>query len=144
MNEKACVLRMNPLYKAYCRVFQFGFRVAMPILPYREPGRLGAIDDLGPLMQKLQVKSALLVTDSFLKSSGATAPVEAALEKSGVRCVVYDNTRPNPTVNNVEEAFAMCKEGQCQCLIAFGGGSSMDCAKGVGARVAYPSKTATR
>ena len=49
-------------------------------------------------------------------------------------------TKPNPTVDNVEEAKRMYIKEKCECLIAFGGGSSIDCAKAVGALVAYPEK----
>lgn len=135
---------MNILYKAFCRTFQLGFRMAMPILPYREPRLFETVDDLAPVLKEKKITSVLLVTDSFLKRSGATAPVEEMLRRSGIRCAVYDGTRPNPTVRNVEEALALYHKEGCRCLIAFGGGSSMDCAKAVGARVAYPAKSLAR
>lgn len=46
----------------------------------------------------------------------------------------------NPTVSNVEEAASLYRESACQAIIGFGGGSAMDCAKGVGARIAQPNK----
>jgi len=58
-----------------------------------------------------------------------------------VHYAVYDKTQPNPTVHNVEDALAVYKENNCNGLIAIGGGSSMDCAKAVGARVACPRRT---
>jgi len=54
---------------------------------------------------------------------------------------VYDGTVPNPTTNNVAEALQLYHEHQCDCIIAFGGGSAMDCAKATGARVARPKKS---
>ena len=132
---------MNPLKKVYCRVFQTAFRLAIPLLPYREPERMESITELEPLLHRLGHENVLLVTDPFLRASGATAPLEEFLTSRGFRCTVYDKTQPNPTVDNVEEALALYKKEGCQCLIAFGGGSSMDCAKAVGARVAYPNKT---
>lgn len=113
----------------------------MPILPYREPEVFDSIEGLEPLLKKLQVQSVLLVTDPFLRSSGSTAPLEALLQKNNIRCAVYDKTCANPTVYNVEEARALYVAEKCECLIAFGGGSSMDCAKAVGARIAFPKKS---
>lgn len=132
---------MNPLKKIYCRVFQTCFHVAIPLLPYREPETFDSITRLEELFHKLGHERILLVTDSFLRSSGATAPLEEYLTSRGFHLAVYDATRPNPTVENVEQALKLYHEEGCQCLIAFGGGSSMDCAKVVGARVAYPNKS---
>ena len=131
---------MHPLKKAYCRVFQFAFHAVLPILPYREPKIFDSIGAIPQLLKSKNMDSVLLVTDPFLRTSGATAPLEKVLQENGIRCAVYDQTRANPTVHNVEEALTLYRKEGCQCLIAFGGGSSMDCAKAVGARVAYPKK----
>lgn len=132
---------MNILVKIYCRGFQLAFRLAMPLMPYREPERFDSIQALPPLLERLGIHSVLLVTDGPLREAGVTKPLEELLERSGVRCTVYDRTRANPTVHNVEAARAQYLAGQCQGLIAFGGGSSMDCAKAVGARIVYPGRT---
>ena len=129
---------MNPFEKIYCRVFQAAFHLALPLLPYREPQLISGICQLGPVLKEKNLRTVLLVTDPLLKSSGATKPLEDVLARNGTRCVIYDQTRANPTVHNVEEALALYNENHCDGLIAFGGGSSMDCAKAVGGRVAYP------
>lgn len=131
---------MNVFKKFYCRAFQTVFRAALPLLPYREPEIMHSVNDVASLTDKLGVKSVMLVTDSGLRGAGITAPLEKLLEEHGVKCVVYDKTRANPTVANVEEALRLYNKENCGCLIAFGGGSSMDCAKAIGARVAYPKK----
>ena len=140
-SRKGIQIPMNILQKAFCRVYQGGFRLALPILPYREPEILQNVSDVPPLLQKKGVTSVLLVADGFLRKAGSTAPLETQLAESGIRCAVYDGTKPNPTVHNVEEARAIYEKEHCEALIAFGGGSSMDCAKAVGARIAYPKKT---
>ena len=127
---------MNVFKKFYCRAFQTVFRAALPLLPYREPEIMHSVNDVASLTDKLGVKSVMLVTDSGLRGAGITAPLEKLLEEHGVKCVVYDKTRANPTVANVEEALRLYNQENCGCLIAFGGGSSMDCAKAIGARVA--------
>ena len=124
-----------------CRIFQMGFRAAMPFLPYREPKIVGACDELGAVLEKEKITSVLVVTDKGIVKNGLTVPVEKALQKSRVRYAVYDKTQQNPTVANVEEALGMYQKNRCDCLIAIGGGSSMDCAKALGARVQYPRKT---
>ena len=80
----------------------------------------------------------LVVTDEGIVRSGIAAHLEAVLEQNNIAYVIYAETRPNPTVQNVEQALALYRQENCQALIAIGGGSSMDCAKAVGARVARP------
>ncbi len=132
---------MNAAVKIGCRTFQLAFRLAIPLLPYREPECFDHIQALPPLLERLGIHTVLLVTDSTLRHAGITAPLEELLEKAGIRCAVFDGTRANPTVHNVEDAWTLYQAEGCQGLIAFGGGSSMDCAKAVGARAAYPHKS---
>ncbi|MGN0432597.1 MAG: iron-containing alcohol dehydrogenase [Lachnospiraceae bacterium] len=114
--------------------------MALPILPYREPEILESVGEVAALLRKLQVTSVLLVTDGMLRKLGSTASLEKSLADANIRCAVYDETCPNPTVHNVEAAREVYVKENCEALIAFGGGSSMDCAKAVGARIAYPKK----
>ena len=132
---------MNLLKKVYCRMFQAAFRLAMPVLPYRQPELFYSVEQIIPMLMKKKIHSVLMVTDEVLRGAGVTRHLEELLEKNGIKCTVYDKTRPNPTVHNVEAARLQYRANNCQCLIAFGGGSSMDCAKAVGARIAYPKKT---
>lgn len=131
---------MNSLMKIGCRTVQLAFRLAMPVLPYREPERLEHIAQVPEALEKAGIRSVLLVTDRPLREAGVTEPLETLLRERGIRCAVYDRTRPNPTVHNVEEAHALFCAEDCHALIAFGGGSSMDCAKAVGARAVYPRR----
>lgn len=128
------------LKKLWCRIFQMGFRAALPILPYREPQIISSCDELGSVFKKEKTTSVLVVTDAGIIKNGIVVPVEEALKANKVKYVIYDKTQPNPTVANVEEALKMYRENGCDTLIAVGGGSVMDCAKGLGARVAHPKK----
>ena len=132
---------MNIAAKVFCRVFQAAFHIALPILPYRKPQIYENITGIAPLLRAQKVGSVLLITDPALRGAGITMPLERLLRENDIRCVVYDKTCPNPTVRNVEEARALYVDEKCQGLIAFGGGSSMDCAKAVGARVVYPNRS---
>lgn len=132
------------LKAAYCRVFQMAFRLALPLLPYREPEIVAGCAGLGKVFQKEQTRSALIVTDRGIVSNGLLDPLEKALGDSGIPYIVYDKTQPNPTVSNVEEALGRYLQHNCDAIIAIGGGSAMDCAKGVGARAVYPKKPVQR
>ena len=132
---------MNIFKKAYCRVYQTIFHLALPLLPYREPIVYDNVDKVVDILRQRKLNSALLVTDSVLREMGVTKSLETILQANDIKCVVYDKTRANRTVDNGEEALSLYLDQGCECLIAFGGGSSMDCAKAVGARVAYPKKS---
>ncbi len=132
---------MNLIKKIYCRIYQFAFHAALPVLPYREPEILKNVEEIADKIKSLGITSAFIVTDSFLKSSGATETLEKSLKVNNINYVLYDKTRPNPTVHNVEEALSEYRSGNCKCLIAFGGGSAMDCAKAIGARAVYPKRS---
>ena len=128
------------LKKIVCRTVQLVLRAVLPVLPYREPEILSSVNALGAVALARGVSSALIVTSAGSAKRGQLAPVEAVLKKQGVKYTIYDKTQPNPTVANVEEALEMYHQNGCDALIAIGGGSVIDCAKGVGARVAYPKK----
>ena len=129
------------LKSAFCRIFQTAFRLALPILPYREPEIVDSCAGLDRILKKEKVNSVLIVTDKGIVENGLTVPITEVLESAGMDYAIYDQTRPNPTVHNVEDAYALYLENHCNGLIAVGGGSSMDCAKAVGARVVYPKKS---
>ncbi|WP_428770420.1 iron-containing alcohol dehydrogenase [Treponema sp. HNW] len=124
----------------YCRLFQAAFRLTQPLLPYREPQVIFSCVKLDKVLQKEALKSVLIVTDRGIVENGLTEPLIRVLQENGIRFCVYDKTEANPTVSNVEEAFTLYKDSGAEGIIAIGGGSPMDCAKAVGARIAYPEK----
>lgn len=132
---------MNIASKAFCRIFQTAFRMALPVLPYREPEIVGACPKLDKVFKKENITSVLIVTDKGIVDNGLVLPLEAVLKDNHINYAVYDKIQPNPTVNNVEEALQVYRNNNCDALIAIGGGSAMDCAKAVGARVVYPRRT---
>ena len=91
----------------------------------------GAIRLLGPELQKMGIRRALLVTDRFLYDSGAAARVGQVLSDAGVEYAVYYNVQPNPTVQVVNDCIAAARTLQVQLLVALGGGSVMDASKGI-------------
>lgn len=135
---------MNLFKKMYCRIYQTVFRLALPLLPYRAPEILDSTDCLPPLLEEKGVSRVLLVTDAGIRKLGVTARLERSLAAAGIECAVYDRTVANPTTDNVEEARALYLAQGCQAIIGFGGGSSIDCAKAVGARIAKPRQPLRR
>lgn len=131
---------MDMMEKLYCRIFQGAFRMALPVLPYREPELLNRVDAIPSVLQKEGIERVLLVTDKGVRHAGLIRPLENALKAAGIGCAVYDGVEANPTIRNVEEAAALYRKSHAKGLIAFGGGSAMDCAKVTGARIVRPKK----
>lgn len=132
---------MNIFKKLYCRTFQTIFRIAIPILPYHEPIILHNNDELVKILQDNNVKSVLLVTDRGLTNLGLYNSLVDTARENGIKVSIYDGTVANPTTKNVDEAVKIYKDNACSAIIAFGGGSPMDCAKATGARIARPKKS---
>ena len=135
---------MNIFYKMYCRTFQAVLKQLIKLMPWRKPELLqfeNGAAGLASFVKSKGIEKVLVVTDGNLMKLGLCAPMLEAMEKEGVKAAVYDKVVANPTIDNVEAALALYNESGAQGIIAFGGGSPMDCAKGVGARVARPKKS---
>ncbi len=132
---------MNIFKKIYCRTYQFVFKSLLPILPYREPQLLKSYKEIVDVLKEKKFSNVLLVTDKGINGLGLTKALEAELKENKIKIFVFDKTVANPTTQNVDDALQMYKDKDCQALIAFGGGSAMDCAKATGARIARPNKS---
>lgn len=131
---------MNPIARMGCRACQLAFRAAMPLLPYRQPQLLDHLPDAVPLLAQRHVESVLLITGGAARRLGLTAALERALSDAGIRCTVYERHTPDPTIDDVEAARQVYLRAGAQAMIAVGGGSALDCAKAVGARMARPNR----
>jgi len=129
------------MYKLFCRIYQNAFKVGAYALPWRRPKRLGGYGALTKLLGDRGCKSILVVTDKGLTSLGMHEEVIKAIKNADASVVVYDSTAQNPTIGNVDEALALYKQNACNAIVALGGGSAMDCGKGVGVRIARNKKT---
>ncbi len=126
---------MNIIKKAYCRTFQFCFKMAIPILPYTDPYLFDSVEKIPDILKEKGYDNVLVVTDKVIRGIDCFEKLENALKKSEISYTVFDKTVPNPTVENVEEARRIYIENNCRAIVAMGGGSSIDCAKAVGARI---------
>jgi choline dehydrogenase len=100
--------------------------------PTRLVQRLGAIQELGNEASLLGMRRPLLVTDAGVKAAGLLDTALESLRKSDVEPVVFDKVRANPPVELVDAGAAEYRKQGCDGLVAIGGGSSMDTAKGIG------------
>ena len=101
----------------------------------------GSLLKLPALIQSKGVRRVLLVSDKGITSIGLIDPLLEALDKAGIDCTVFDDVQPNPTIANIESGVEVYLANQCEGIIAFGGGSPMDCAKVINARIGNPKKT---
>lgn len=132
------------MYTMYCRSYQNIMKVASYALPWREPKLLegeNSLSKLPKIINEQKIESVLVITDKDIVAIGLMDGFLKGLEDEGIKFVVYDKTVPNTPIENVEEAVKFYKEHNCQGIVAFGGGSSIDCAKIAGARIVRPNKS---
>ena len=127
--------------KLYCRTFQFAFKMALPFLPYRRPKLIPCVSGIAKICRQKNIRSVLIVTDRNICGLGLIHPLEQTLTEHGIAYCIYSKTVANPTIWNVEEARRMYIQHRAQAIVAFGGGSAMDCAKAAGARIAKPKQS---
>lgn len=133
---------MNAFYKFYCRVFQKTMKLVSPLLPWREPQLLapeGGAEGLGAMI-KGKYRKVLVVTGPNVFKKGLADGLLRGFDSAGVKYELFNRVVNNPTIDNIEEAFTVYRNGECDAIVALGGGSPMDLAKVVGARAARPEK----
>jgi alcohol dehydrogenase len=92
------------------------------------PGTIGLI---GKISKDVGGQHVLLVTDQGLRNTGQIDRATALIEEEGLNVTIFDEVQPNPTTEDVERGLAVAKEINAEQIIGFGGGSSLDCAKGI-------------
>ena len=130
--------------KMYCRIYQAVFKIGMYFIPWGMPETLegaGAVKQLPRLIKEKGFNKVLVVTDKVLMDLGLPKGMLEAMDAAGIEYVVYDGVQPNPTDRNVNEGLKLFRENGCQAMVAFGGGSPMDCCKGIGAMAVKKGKT---
>ncbi len=135
---------MSPLKKAWYRVFQFFFYKASHLLKWRKSELLtgaGSVLKLPDTIKRRGIKKLLFVTDRILLDIHLPDGLLKALEKEGIAYTVFDEVKANPTIALIEEARQAYIDNGCEGLLAFGGGSAIDTAKAVGARIVRPRRT---
>lgn len=129
--------------KIGCRICQIFLKGGMYLLPWRTPEVMkgeGASERIPISVRRMGLKKPLIVTGPHIRAAGLLEGMLDALKSVSIPYVIFDGVTPNPTDKEVAEGIKVFRENQCDCLIAFGGGSPLDCAKAVGAGIARPGK----
>jgi alcohol dehydrogenase len=135
---------MNFFHRMYCRSYQKIVYWISFSLNWSEPELhegAGSLKDIPFILNQKNRIHPLIVTDPGIYKLGLQSPLIQVLGEQKIAYELYHDVIPNPTFDVVEEAYKMYRDGNCDCLIALGGGSSMDTAKAVGARSVNPHKT---
>ena len=130
--------------KCYYRIAQRILKFAMRFMNWKEPVLLegeGAVLRLPQFIKDKGINKVLVVTDKGLMNLKVLDPMFTELKKVGVDYALYDGVQPNPTIPNIEECKDIYINNKCEGIIAFGGGSPMDCAKAAAARVVKPHQS---
>ncbi len=92
---------------------------------------VGVVDQVGPQAARLGASRALIVTDPGIASLGVPDDVARHLDAAGVSSVTFQDVTPDPTLANVDEGARVHRDEGCDAIVAVGGGSSIDCGKGI-------------
>lgn len=128
------------MYRLYFRFYQFIIRIVSPFLKWREPKILHQYQELVLALKTNNKKRVLLVTDVGLAKLKLQQELVNTLEKSGIKVNVYEKVTPNPTISHALEAYELYLKTNSEAIIGFGGGSPLDVAKVVAAKIARPNK----
>ena len=137
---------MDMAYKLdviWCRTFQAVLKVGNYFMGYRMPHYLegpGKIAELGKFLAEKKINDVLVVTGSGMVRRGQVKPMLDGFDAAGIRYTLktYDTT--DPTSDDVEAGYKTYKENGCKSIVALGGGSRIDCAKGIAAKAVHPKK----
>ncbi len=132
---------MNILKRIYCRGYQLIMKIAIPFLPYRTPKILDGMDKVIDVFKEKHISKIMIVTDKNIVKCNLLNGLKEDLEINNIQYTIYDKTIPNPTILQVEEARIEYLQKNCQAIITIGGGSAMDLAKALGARIVKPKKS---
>lgn len=131
---------MNIFKKIYCRSCQGVMKIVMRTMPYREPKLLEYTLEVPKVLKDANVNKPLIITTNDIVELKLMKSLTRALKDNAIKFEVFDGVKPNTESAIVEDAYNFYNEHKCDCIIAFGGGSAIDCAKAVSARVACPEK----
>ncbi len=130
------------VYSFFCRVSQAFYRMIAHFLPWSEPKLIkgkGSISMLPGKIKNAGFRNVLLITDSGVKSAGHVDTFLKLMDDEFLKCSVYSETSQNPSINNVNDALEVYDKNECEAIVALGGGSVLDCAKVVAAKIAKPN-----
>ncbi len=127
----------------WCRTFQSVLKIGNYFMGYRMPECLegaGKIRELGAFLKEKGINDVLVVTGSGMVRRGQVQPMLDGFEQSGIRYTLQTYSTTDPTTDDVEDGYKAYRENGCKSIVAIGGGSRIDCAKGIAAKAVHPKK----
>ena len=128
----------------WCRTFQSVLKIGNYFMGYRMPKYLegpGKIKELGAFLKEKGINDVLVVTGSGMVRRGQVQPMLDGFASNGIRYTLQTYDTTDPTSDDVEAGYQTYKENGCKSIVAIGGGSRIDCAKGIAAKAVHPKKT---
>ena len=137
----------NRLEVIWCRVFQGALKIGNYFMGYRMPDYLegaGKIRELGAFLKEKGINDVLVVTGAGMIRRGQVQPLLDGFEENGIRYTLQPYTTTDPTSDDVELGYKTYRDNGCKAIVALGGGSRIDCAKGIAAKVVHPKKSVSQ
>lgn len=106
-------------------------------IPEMKSGR-GSVGEIGGILKQRGCTKPLIVTDEMLVKFGVVQKCLDSVQQAGCKYEIFDKVVPNPPSELVEQGSEVYKASGCDCIVAFGGGSPMDTAKVIGAKISNP------
>lgn len=134
----------NKLQVLWCRTFQSVLKVSNYFMGYRMPEYIegpGKIKELGAFLKEKGINDVLVVTGSGMVKRGQVQPMLDGFEENGIRYALQAYSTTDPTTDDVELGYKTYKDHNCKAIVALGGGSRIDCAKGIAAKAVHPNKS---
>ena len=127
----------------WCRTFQAVLKLGNYFMGYRMPHYLegpGKIRELGAFLKEKRINDVLVVTGSGMVRRGQVQPMLDGFAENGIRYTLQTFDTTDPTSDDVELGYKTYQENGCKSIVAIGGGSRIDCAKGIAAKAVHPRK----
>ena len=131
----------------WCRLFQGVLKIGNYFMGYRMPAYLegpGKTRELGAFLKERNLNDVLVVTGSGMVRRGQVQPLLDGFDENGIRYTLQTYDTTDPTSDDVEAGYKAYKENGCKSIVALGGGSRIDCAKGIAAKAVHPRKSVTQ
>lgn len=130
--------------RIYCRCFQAAVKLGSYFMGYRMPQCLEGtrgLRTLGAFLKEKSCNDLLVVTSAGMVRRGMVQPMLEGFDQAGIRYTLLPFDKPDPTSEDVERGYRVFRESGCRAIVALGGGSRIDCAKAIAARVARPGRS---
>lgn len=133
--------------RIFYRIRQWGMSIVIKMNQKKEPDLIvlcGAVLKLPELLHEEDIRNVLVVTTNGMIKRGTLEELFTKMKKDGIKVNIYSDVVNDPTVECVEHGVKKYVEEKCEAIIAIGGGSTIDCAKIIGARVVRPDKSISK